>query len=94
LLVEDFHRRTEGRRINLMTSDENPAYVEAIVKSYEEEYKPRRRGRRGRTPARRHRGFEKRVCGKTGKNWWTCGASDGDLRRKSVSFGSQISVPS
>ena len=55
LLVEDFHRRTEGRLMDLMTSDENPAYAEAILASYGEEYQPRRRGRRGRRPARKKR---------------------------------------
>ena len=30
LPVEDFHRRTAGRVMNLMTSDENPAYAKAI----------------------------------------------------------------
>jgi len=55
LLVEDFHRRTEGRLMNLMTSDENPAYAEAILASYGEEYRPRRKGRRGRRPAPRKR---------------------------------------
>jgi hypothetical protein len=55
LLVADFRRRTEERLMNLMTSDENPAYVDAILNSYGEEYQPRRRGRRGRQPARRKR---------------------------------------
>jgi len=55
MLVEDFHRRTEGRRMNLMTSDENPAYVKAILATYGEEYRPRRRGKRGRQPAPRKR---------------------------------------
>src|SRR6266481_4987877 len=55
LLVEDFRQRIGGRLMNLMTSDENPAYVEAILRSYGEEYQPRRRGRRGRKPARRKR---------------------------------------
>jgi len=55
LLVADFRRRTGGRLMNLMTSDENPAYAEAILESYGEEYQPRRRGRRGRKPARRQR---------------------------------------
>ena len=50
MLVEDFQRRTEGRLMNLMTSDENPAYVEAILTSYGEEYQPRRKGKRGRRP--------------------------------------------
>jgi len=55
LLVEDFHTRTGGRLMNLMTSDENPAYAEAILEVYGEQYQPRRRGRRGRRPARRKR---------------------------------------
>jgi len=55
LLVEDFHRRTEGRLMNLMTSDENPAYAEAILTCYGEEYQPRRKGKRGRRPAPRKR---------------------------------------
>jgi hypothetical protein len=36
-----------------MTSDEDPAYAEAIWDSYGEAYQPRRRGRRGPKPARR-----------------------------------------
>lgn len=55
LLVEDFRRRTEGRLMNLMTSDENPAYAEAILEHYGQEYQPRRQGRRGRRPAPRKR---------------------------------------
>jgi IS1 family transposase len=55
LLVQDFHRRTEGRLMNLMSSDENPAYAEAILQTYGEDYQPRRKGRRGRRPARRKR---------------------------------------
>jgi hypothetical protein len=55
LLVEDFHRRTEGRLRNLMTSDENPAYAEAILATYGAEYQPRRKGKRGRRPAPRQR---------------------------------------
>jgi IS1 family transposase len=55
LLVEDFHRRTEGRLMNLMTSDENPAYAEAILETYGEDYQPRRKGRRGPKPAPRKR---------------------------------------
>jgi hypothetical protein len=49
-LVEDFHRRTGGRLMELMTSDANPAYAEAILRVYGEEVQPRRRGRRGRQP--------------------------------------------
>jgi IS1 family transposase len=48
LLVEDFHRRTQGRLMNLMTSDENPAYAEAILDIYGQEVRPRRTGRPGR----------------------------------------------
>jgi hypothetical protein len=55
LLVADFRRRTGGRLMRLMTSDENPAYAEAILSHYGEDYQPRRRGRRGRRPARRKR---------------------------------------
>jgi hypothetical protein len=55
LLVEDFRRRTGGRLMNLMTSDENPAYAEAILAAYGQEYRPRRRGKRGRRPAPRRR---------------------------------------
>jgi hypothetical protein len=53
LPVEDFHRRTGGRVMNLMTSDENPAYATAILEVYGEEVTPPRRGRRGRRPAPR-----------------------------------------
>jgi hypothetical protein len=55
LLVEDFRRRTEGRLMNLMTSDENPAYAAAILAAYGAEFRPRRRGNRGRRPAPRKR---------------------------------------
>jgi hypothetical protein len=54
-LVEDFHRRTASRRMNLMTSDENPAYAEAILQTYGEQVQPRRKGQRGRQPAPRKR---------------------------------------
>jgi hypothetical protein len=53
LLVEDFHARTGGRIMNLMTSDENPAYATAIREVYGDEVTPPRRGRRGRRPAPR-----------------------------------------
>jgi hypothetical protein len=53
LLVDDFRRRTEGRLMNLMTSDENPAYAPAILESYGETVQPRRKGKRGRRPAPR-----------------------------------------
>ena len=71
LLVEDFRRRTEGRLMNLMTSDENPAYAEAILEHYGQEYQPRRRGPRGRRPARRKRpapGLKYATVHKTRKN--------------------------
>jgi len=55
LLVDDFRRRTEGRLMNLMTSDENPAYAPAILHSYGETVQPRRKGKRGRRPAPRKR---------------------------------------
>lgn len=51
LLVEDFQQRTQGRVMDLMTSDENPAYAEAILQTYGQEVQPRRRGQRGRHPA-------------------------------------------
>jgi IS1 family transposase len=54
-LVEDFRQRTGERLMDLMTSDENPAYAAAILENYGEEYQPRRKGRRGRRPARRKR---------------------------------------
>jgi IS1 family transposase len=48
LLVEDFHQRTRGRLMNLMTSDEHPAYAEAILEVYGEEVRPEPAGRPGR----------------------------------------------
>jgi IS1 family transposase len=51
LLVEDFHGRTGGRVPRLMTSDENPAYAEAIRAVYGQEGPAPRRGRRGPAPA-------------------------------------------
>jgi len=48
LLVEDFQRRTEGRIMNLMSSDEYAAYAEAIRKVYGEEVLPQRTGKPGR----------------------------------------------
>jgi hypothetical protein len=50
LLVEDVYRRTGGRLPRLLTSDENPAYAEAILAVYGQEVQPRRRGKRGRQP--------------------------------------------
>jgi IS1 family transposase len=54
-LVQDFHDRTAGRLMNLMTSDENPAYVDAILTAYGKTVQPRRKGRRGRRPKLRRR---------------------------------------
>ena len=48
LTVVDFHRRTEGRIMDLMTSDEYAAYPEAIRSAYGEEVIPQRTGRPGR----------------------------------------------
>jgi IS1 family transposase len=53
LLVQDFHRRTGGQVMNLMTSDELPAYAEAIRAVYGETVVPERTGRRGRPAAAR-----------------------------------------
>jgi len=48
LLVEDFHQRTEGRIMNLMTTDEYPAYPGAILSVYGETVVPERTGQPGR----------------------------------------------
>ncbi len=53
LLVEDFHRRTEGRIPALLTSDEYTAYEAAILAVYGAEVQPPRQGTRGRHPAPR-----------------------------------------
>ena len=50
-LVADFHRRTEGRVMNLMTSDDYPAYETAILHAYGETVTPPRTGKRGRPRA-------------------------------------------
>lgn len=50
-LVADFRRRTEGRLMNLMTSDDYPAYETAILHAYGETVTPPRTGRPGRPPA-------------------------------------------
>ena len=47
-LVQDFRERTGGRVMNLMTSDEYPAYPKAIFAAYAEVREPPRTGRRGR----------------------------------------------
>jgi IS1 family transposase len=48
VVVEEFSLRTEGRVMDLMTSDENPAYASAILEVYGEEVVPERTGRPGR----------------------------------------------
>jgi IS1 family transposase len=47
-LVGDFHRRTGGRVMRLMTSDEYPVYASAIRDTYGHEVTPPRTGRPGR----------------------------------------------
>jgi IS1 family transposase len=51
LLVEDFHKRTGGRLMDRMTSDEYPAYAAAILEVYGEEVVPERTGKPGRPKA-------------------------------------------
>ena len=48
LLVQDFKKRTGGRLMNLMTSDEYPAYRTAIFEAYATVQPVQRTGRRGR----------------------------------------------
>jgi len=50
-LVADFHRRTEGRLMSLMTSDDSPAYETAILHAYGETVTPPRAGKPGRPKA-------------------------------------------
>jgi hypothetical protein len=50
-LVADFHRRTEGRLMDLMTSDDYPAYEAAILHAYGESITPPRTGKPGRPKA-------------------------------------------
>lgn len=47
-LVRDFHRRTGGRVMRLVTSDEYPVYAEAIRETYGQVVTPPRTGRPGR----------------------------------------------
>jgi IS1 family transposase len=51
LLVRDLHQRTEGRLLNLLTSDEHPAYAKAILEVYGKTVQPQRQGKRGPQPA-------------------------------------------
>jgi hypothetical protein len=48
LLVDDFKKRTGGRLMNRMTSDEYPAYQKALFEAYAAVREQRRTGRRGR----------------------------------------------
>ena len=50
-LVDDMHRRTEGRMLNLITTDEYPAYKQAILNVYGDEVTPPRTGKPGRPKA-------------------------------------------
>ena len=51
LLVVDFHQRTGGRLMDLMTSDEYPLYASAIHTVYGVEIVPERTGKPGRPKA-------------------------------------------
>ncbi len=51
ILVEDFRRRTGGRLMNPMTSDDDPAYETAIRHAYGETVVPPRAGGPGRPKA-------------------------------------------
>jgi IS1 family transposase len=53
VLLEDFYARTEGRLMNLMTSDEYPTYAKVIKELYGVEVTPPRTGLPGR-PAGPH----------------------------------------
>jgi hypothetical protein len=50
-LVEEFRLRTGGRLMNLMTSDDYPAYETAILHAYGETVTPPRTGKPGRPKA-------------------------------------------
>jgi IS1 family transposase len=50
-VVEDVKRRTEGRLMNLITTDGYPAYEKAILDAYGETITPPRTGKRGRPQA-------------------------------------------
>ena len=47
-LLVDFKKRTDGRVMNLMTSDEYKPYKRAILKAYGRKTKPAKTGKRGR----------------------------------------------
>jgi IS1 family transposase len=50
-VVEDVKRRTGDRLMDLITTDGYPAYEEAILNAYGEEFTPPRTGKRGRPKA-------------------------------------------
>jgi IS1 family transposase len=50
-VVQDFKARTDGRSMNLITSDEYPAYKAAILNAYGTEVVPPRTGKPGRPKA-------------------------------------------
>jgi len=50
-VVKDFHRRTGGRMMNLITTDEYPTYEAAILDTYGRRVVPERTGRPGRPKA-------------------------------------------
>lgn len=50
-LVQDSKRRTQGRKLNLITTDEYPPYQQAILEAYGETVRPPRTGKRGRPRA-------------------------------------------
>ena len=50
-LVQDFKERTAGRVMNLITTDEYPAYATALLDAYGEEVTPERTGKPGRPKA-------------------------------------------
>jgi IS1 family transposase len=47
-LVNDFKKRTQGRLMNLITTDEYPVYETEILEAYGETIVPERSGKRGR----------------------------------------------
>jgi IS1 family transposase len=50
-VVEDFKRRTDGRLMDLITTDGYPAYEDALLQAYGETVTPPRTGKRGRPKA-------------------------------------------
>jgi IS1 family transposase len=60
-LVQDFKERTGGRIMNLMTSDELPAYKSAIAEAYGVEEPQPRTGRPGR-PKKPKKVLPKKLC--------------------------------